>query len=817
MHKMLNEYKHFLWLILLLGTIYSVEAQSNITTVQVELLSGEAYTDVLTSVGQPIGKSDLQMNSSSLSGDEYLISPTFPAGFTGEITGVVEYYVLSNPLIPTPHYKIYNFTISNSMLDVNDDVVVLDSNDPVTIDVLGNDSTTGSSLELVSINQTKLGTSTISSSGSMIDYTPVPDEEDIILYTVKDDMGSSKQGIVYLVREDLTYDANDTLEFVMTNRSKETILLPNQSFALQGASSNLSISAVSGLAYNVVAPNDYTGDEYIVFVDGAGASVTYHITVLEHLDDLGIVKNDVFHTAKNMDIVFDVRENDLASGFIIHSTDSELVKLSNGVYSYTPPTNFEGLKKFNYTTYFGIGSETATIDIVVGNYEPTYTKIYDFDAVSGEPFTIDYSLPIDGYSFEILNAPLNGVVETYLDIDSYNIDCTNGSGRVIVSYTPDISYTGYDEFDIQYCVEDVCRNYKLKFEVVSPNGNECVCVEDCVWAGDANHDGFVNVTDLLSIGRHMGTIGPLRNTSSLPIYTGEQGDEWGAQQPNGVNVKHVDSNNDGVVTAEDVDAIINNYGVVNSLVPTVNYLQRNYPVYLDAYPEVVDSGDVLTIDIHIGNETNLVKNLHGLSFNLNVPPGLIDSSSLNTEFYDDWFTRNSPSLSLAVQPVDGMIDAGFTRTSGKAVSGYGLVATVSFIVEEDLDGFREDGLEYVFRDIILSNLVMEDGAGGVYNVPGAHTNVRQNFVVTSTDNNELHQLTITPNPTSDFLNIKGDHISSTSTIMITNSTGQVANVQPSSVNDGLARVNVSDLQSGVYFVSISNNGITTTDKFIKVE
>lgn len=77
----------------------------------------------------------------------------------------------------------------------------------------------------------------------------------------------------------------------------------------------------------------------------------------------------------------------------------------------------------------------------------------------------------------------------------------------------------------------------------------------------------------------------------------------------------------------------------------------------------------------------------------------------------------------------------------------------------------------------------------------------------STDDVSLNSVTVFPNPTSDYLNIKG--MKENAAVQIFSITGQL--VISDSIKLTNSRINVSNLSSGIYFLNINNNVI----KFIK--
>lgn len=73
---------------------------------------------------------------------------------------------------------------------------------------------------------------------------------------------------------------------------------------------------------------------------------------------------------------------------------------------------------------------------------------------------------------------------------------------------------------------------------------------------------------------------------------------------------------------------------------------------------------------------------------------MLDSSSVEVNFHQDaWLAEGAPFISLGKVPWDGRIDAGFVKANGNGASGFGVIATIVFIIEDDAEGFKSgDGL-----------------------------------------------------------------------------------------------------------------------------
>ena len=88
-------------------------------------------------------------------------------------------------------------------------------------------------------------------------------------------------------------------------------------------------------------------------------------------------------------------------------------------------------------------------------------------------------------------------------------------------YTPDAGAAGQlDEFQVEYCVlGDNCPTKTVKFDVrildIVPTADQFCLGQHCVWAGDTNNDGEVNIYDLLPLGLCMGEVGEQRSNPDL--------------------------------------------------------------------------------------------------------------------------------------------------------------------------------------------------------------------------------------------------------------------------------------------------------------
>ena len=113
------------------------------------------------------------------------------------------------------------------------------------------------------------------------------------------------------------------------------------------------------------------------------------------------------------------------------------------------------------------------------------------------------------------------------------------------------------------------------------------------------------------------------------------------------------------------------------------------------------------------------------------------------------------------------------------------------------------------------------GSSGTNNGCARNFNVNNNFAMTidanltlSSENfedNSLTKISIYPNPTANVLNISNPNNVEIKSISVVDINGRIVKNQ----SDSLSQINVSDLNAGVYFVTIGAAEGKTTKKFIK--
>ena len=793
------------------------------------ILSGQEKHDTISSKFQPSVVSGLVSNciaSISNIGNEkwkITISPSQGSNdFTGKASAVLQY---TDGI--KSRWITYHIHFVASAITTNADFVTIVSDDQIEINPLTNDFTTATSLTLVGISHVQSGTAVLSY-GKIL-YTPATDDDnDFILYSVKDDKGAVANGVVYLLREQSPVALKDTIQLSVLNTQTTYITLPFSGFIQSTSPAYGQIVLKHEQVYQYI-PNKGSNNRDVFVLKNGNYERVIVVNILKKTQNTSSVKDDAIFTPKNTSVSFDVFKNDLSTNFPITSFSTELIKGNKGNFTYTPPSGYSGIKNFTYTVNYGNYQAQGKITITIGNYAPIQSVDYTFNTLKNAPLAITYNVPIAQYTFKVLNAPEFGTAEVF-DINTTITDeCNTIKSKAILTYTPYNNYYGSDSFDIEYCVpNNPCVVYKIYIRVHDHNGSVCPCAgPNCVWSGDMNGDGRVSISDILPLGRFIGLSGKSRSDINLPYRGGQKSEDWTYQQPNGLNIKHIDADGDGLLSVLDTAAISENFGLVHNFVPSEVFAVKDFGFQLLPNTTELDSGDLLVMDVILGTPSKPVVDLLGMVYSLNFAPHIFASGTMYAEFFkDSWLTKGNPSIQMSKKPSPGVLQAGVVKAGAivtdeidgfkpTGATGQGIIGKVYAIVTDEIDGFRpspgsNNTDTYLYRSVNTDGIEIEDIDGEKYMIPDVYTEFRvkteKKTPVPSED-----KLMIYPNPVQDALNlhfngrniIKGYKLYDAMGVMV---------VAMDEVNQQAISVNTAQMTAGVYIMQVVTTQGTITKK-----
>ena len=228
------------------------------------------------------------------------------------------------------------------------------------------------------------------------------------------------------------------------------------------------------------------------------------------------------------------------------------------------------------------------------------------------------------------------------------------------------------------------------------------CFPGLVYPGDANYDRIADVFDILPIGLTYGQTGPIRPNASLD-WIGQEAPDWASSLPDGQNAKHVDTNGDGLVSEDDLEAILLNYGERHNSLRTSAH-SSGVPLTLVMPQQSVKPGDTVQIQLEIGSSSSPVDDLYGLAFVLRYDTSLIKAGSLKMSLSNSWL--GTPSVDLISiqydQFVRGSFNAGMVRNDKLGKNGLGYLADITVVIDDDLTSIL-DSLPFQFERIEAIN------------------------------------------------------------------------------------------------------------------
>lgn len=340
------------------------------------------------------------------------------------------------------------------------------------------------------------------------------------------------------------------------------------------------------------------------------------------------------------------------------------------------------------------------------------------------------------------------------------------------------------------------------------------CQSDSVWPGDANADGQAHNMDMLTIGIGYGTNGLVRPNATIN-WNPEASAAWGLQLQSGVDYKHIDCNGDGTINVDDTLAVIQNYGLLHSLLGEETSTGADDPMLsLSVASDTVLTGNSVTVQVNLGTQSVPANDVYGIAFTVNYNEELLATNSMGVSFGNSWFGNhglNTISLRKNIHGL-GRMDVALTRIDHQNISGYGTIGELHFITIDNLSG-KQTLYETLQLELSDVRLIRNDESEVVLGI--------QNDSVVVTDLgsaiNELNTLeagtSIYPNPARELLTVslpaglQGMNYELT----ILNAAGQA--VQVSNTGAGISTVDVSRFAEGIYFLRISDGKVVVNKKF----
>ncbi len=328
-------------------------------------------------------------------------------------------------------------------------------NTPVTIDVLGNDTSNSGSnqLTITSVGNPANGTAEIVN--GQIVYTPNDGfvGKDTFTYTITDSNGLTETATVSVVVEGDKPEAVNDSDSTSLNTPVTLDVLSNDTS--NSGSNQLTITSVGNPSNGtativngkiVYTPNaGFVGTDSFTYTitDSNGDTATATATVTVE-GDKPVAQNDSDSTPLNTPVSLDVLDNDTSNSGSNQLTITSVGNPSNGTATivngeivYTPDAGFVGTDSFTYTITDSNGdTATATATVTVEGDKPV-AQNDSATTDEGESVTLD-----------VLDNDTSNSGSNQLTITSVG-NPSNGTATLVngqIVYTPNAGFSGTDSF-----------------------------------------------------------------------------------------------------------------------------------------------------------------------------------------------------------------------------------------------------------------------------------------------------------------------------------------------------------------------------------
>ena len=367
------------------------------------------------------------------------------------------------------------------------------------------------------------------------------------------------------------------------------------------------------------------------------------------------------------------------------------------------------------------------------------------------------------------------------------------------SYHRDTALTNLENVSLMYSEVDQVRAlydeafFSLCQFAIDP------CTDDCVYSGDVNHDGIANHLDILDLGLNINKTGPKR---LAPLsWSPQPAENWLQLTPEGVDLKHVDCNADGVIDfKKDMQMIEEHYGLTNQYYDPSNNYPLGTQLAFESDMDIVGPNRFKIVNLQLTEFAP--DSLYSLAFAIEFDPTYFSTAIMNAT---DEIVEESDSTVTRVFELPGQFEYVMTGTdlTNRQIRPGNFLRI--FLVANNLDFLN--GRDTTYLRVKNLKAVLSDGSSvtiGAQDLPVILERISTGIVDVSTSVFQLF-----PNPTSNKITIRlNDPVQAKYAIFDLNGRKLMAGRFYSEKELSL------DLQPGVYYCQISAEGVEEFKKII---
>jgi Secretion system C-terminal sorting domain/Dockerin type I domain/Bacterial Ig domain len=686
----------------------------------------------------------------------------------------------------------FNVNVTKGTITAKDDYVLTTENQSVIINVLQNDVSLANAPTLNALPLVNFGTAYIEN--NQIRFIPKVGFTGTahVQYSTCNELNQCATGQLHVRVAPKTLPTSTVSNVFTTNGRKIIVTLPATDFSVQTLPSSGALRAIEAGIFEYTPTANFIGTDQMTFQQSANGTTKIHIVQAEVLSAQTprALRDDYAYTSGSRAVTVPVLQNDGSSATTLTSISdikggTATINAAQNAVIFSPDPNFSGDAGFKYAV--NGSSEKAAAHVLSSAFAPIAPS-FRLKAAAGVPLVLNYKVPIEDYSFDVVRSAGRGRVE-YFESFNGQLGGETVQGDHLLVYTPNLN-SELDNFSINYCVDGACQAVQLTIDIADVNNVSCV--GDCVWAGDANADGIVDMADILTISKAMGEKGIAR-TENDPVWLPRKASNWTQNGDNGNNLKHADTNGDGLITAADTVAVSQFWGQKRAIVAqnegfTIDNLE------LTAIPaqSALHAGDTLLLYLSV---PNAALNTSGYQFTLGYNASWVNPASLSVEFANQWMNEDAATLGF-YRTSNQQIEVGLGVAAARSASGRGVVGILRGIIEEDVTCCAKTSRYKVELNFKNAWLQTESGIRLKLKTNNVTIPIIEKPKPYLIDN----QLAVFPNPATDDLHVYLDDATSfISEITLFNLTGQ-AMMQQQDLQTRLIDLKTNELRNGMYLL-----------------
>lgn len=321
---------------------------------------------------------------------------------------------------------------------------------------------------------------------------------------------------------------------------------------------------------------------------------------------------------------------------------------------------------------------------------PSITTTYGVTATNSDGCTA-----VDQITIEVNPIPSIELTDNYLacENETLSVEASIDSENHILQWSPS---TGID--NPTTVTPTITTNETTTYTLTATTEFGCEYIaattinitDECVFPGDTDNNGEVNMFDLFPIGANFGESDFARNSISNE-WQGFGVLDWSENQSNGENLKYVDCNGNGSIGFEDTTAIVQNFGFLQksggfqkgSLAdPELRFVPTTNPI---------GAGEIIEMQVWFGSEENPATDLYAIAFETTFDTNLIDPNSITMDYSgSDLGTKNMDLLAVdLVNEETGRVNVSMSRIANSGSNGEIYLLSIRMRTLESIEAIND--------------------------------------------------------------------------------------------------------------------------------